>query len=1056
MFAHLLPAVCASVFSAVGCQRDNPVGPPGVRARADVAPPRDTALAPIADTYLRQGSPNQNQGAELILRLQSSGKNRALLRWDQQGLAQAVAGGTVSSARLELTIADLGDNWSTAGRTIELHRMTQAWTELGATWSCAVDSVPGNSKPECAGATAWDMDHGAAFPFAAETTATALLKNGQTGVVTFDVTADVLAWLGGQPNDGWILKKAVEGDPGSVDFGSRESSAVPRLVLTLRLPESWQVLSEYPALDTTRLVHPPGDTTLLFYRTNVALLFRDGVSDSAKRVFLARNLLTVLGIGGGQFFVTMPDPGPDLDSLYAALRRLRAQPEIYTAVPIPFTPLLPARFARFPTDGPGQTRLDWLDGSSLTWAMRAIRAPLAWGCENGTYGGPHVRVGVFEWKHAQTHPELAPSSPVLREPPVGLNGPPVSPDTLEADRTHSIEVAGLVSAAGDNGSGIAGVVWATQLFLYAGTNASNRRLPLTTGFYVLAELMVKDGIRILTLSSDGRYPANWTTEQRNEDILQFARTIQVSLLDKLPSLLVVVAAGNERSRRAPEDYYQDSLVAPLRAALLLLRQDPKYRDRILVVAGTEDGNVFWDHFTGDPNQGSNFFSQATDIGAPAREVTVLGQWSGQTGSSVPLATATGTSLSAPLVAGVAAMLWTMDPTLPADSVKHYIVRGAQEPRLSATSGGLVPATPVIGAPGVIYQLDAYGALTLLSRERPGTAPLCGYGAELGVSADGGSLDHILLRRSAALADTIGLSADWPTGVSLAQGGRVIAVSGPTEQGQDGTIFINRTGQPAGPSLVGLYRRFLEHGTVDLDWNTHGNYPLAIVKVGGDSISRDWVDIVGAGIDISEGDVIVSPAGDYAAVFAWGTAPGGCGALYRWAVVQLANDAITELRSVSTGCAGPVNYVYNQGMAWSPDGRTITALAYHFQDLTCGIFTMETLVSSLTIGGTPLTGDTSGVYLSAPAYSADGVLLITNQLDAATQHCTLAAHVAGNLTKVASSLDLPNYVNFCLMGPYYSQARSPSNLAARHRPVTPPLPPTGPQRVDCQPTAPPKR
>jgi hypothetical protein len=49
------------------------------------------------------------------------------------------------------------------------------------------------------------------------------------------VTADVAAYLGGVvANFGWVLKRTDEGPRGAVDFGSRESGAAPRLVLTLR------------------------------------------------------------------------------------------------------------------------------------------------------------------------------------------------------------------------------------------------------------------------------------------------------------------------------------------------------------------------------------------------------------------------------------------------------------------------------------------------------------------------------------------------------------------------------------------------------------------------------------------------------------------------------------------------------------------------------------------------------------------------------------------------------------------------------------------------------
>ena len=40
------------------------------------------ALSAMADTYLKSGSSNQNQGSEALLRIRSSGKNRSLVRFD--------------------------------------------------------------------------------------------------------------------------------------------------------------------------------------------------------------------------------------------------------------------------------------------------------------------------------------------------------------------------------------------------------------------------------------------------------------------------------------------------------------------------------------------------------------------------------------------------------------------------------------------------------------------------------------------------------------------------------------------------------------------------------------------------------------------------------------------------------------------------------------------------------------------------------------------------------------------------------------------------------------
>jgi hypothetical protein len=69
----------------------------------------------VSDTYIRDGAPNQNQGALETLRIQQSGKNRALVRFAHPNLAADLPGG-VASALLGLSIVVNGENWGASGR----------------------------------------------------------------------------------------------------------------------------------------------------------------------------------------------------------------------------------------------------------------------------------------------------------------------------------------------------------------------------------------------------------------------------------------------------------------------------------------------------------------------------------------------------------------------------------------------------------------------------------------------------------------------------------------------------------------------------------------------------------------------------------------------------------------------------------------------------------------------------------------------------------------------------------------------------------------------------
>ncbi|MEP7012840.1 MAG: DNRLRE domain-containing protein [Acidobacteriota bacterium] len=201
-----------------------------------------------ADTYLRQGSANQNNGQDTLLHVQQSGHNRVLVAMDSAAIAAAVGSGSLASATLELYVSN-SSGWGTAGRTVDLHRMTTTWTENGATWNCALDSIPTNSQPNCA--TQWDGGK-----FDDEASDSVLHVNTTSGFVEWNVTDDVRAFIGGTPNYGWLAKLSDETLGGNVDYASRQAGTAaqrPRLVLVVESPAFDQVP---PSISITTPAHP--------------------------------------------------------------------------------------------------------------------------------------------------------------------------------------------------------------------------------------------------------------------------------------------------------------------------------------------------------------------------------------------------------------------------------------------------------------------------------------------------------------------------------------------------------------------------------------------------------------------------------------------------------------------------------------------------------------------------------------------------------------------------------------------------------------------------------
>lgn len=199
-----------------------------------------------ADTYVKDGQADRNQGGEGIMKIQSSGNNRSLVRFDQGQIQSAIGSGVVLSAKLRVNIVDNANNWG-SGRTVDIHRLLMNWAEgngtensrgtgSGATWACAIDSIIQNQAKNCSGSAEWEMgqpNNPSVHPWIQSPSDTENITNNQTGVVEYDVTSDVQSFVNGQnSNFGWLIKKTNEGQNGQVSFGTRESASAPQLVIT--------------------------------------------------------------------------------------------------------------------------------------------------------------------------------------------------------------------------------------------------------------------------------------------------------------------------------------------------------------------------------------------------------------------------------------------------------------------------------------------------------------------------------------------------------------------------------------------------------------------------------------------------------------------------------------------------------------------------------------------------------------------------------------------------------------------------------------------------------
>ncbi len=184
---------------------------------------------------------HDNEGANTVLTVSrntaTDRTNRAVVSFDFATISTT----GLTSATLVLTISSAA-SWVN-GDTVTVYRVNASgtdWTQgngngatkgtgAGNTWNCTSDTDITDNGRDCAVADRWlGADPGGTWG-ATPTAAAVAINQNQTGTVSFNVTADVVAGT----TRGWLIKKTVETTTASVNFSSREAGVgvAPKLVL---------------------------------------------------------------------------------------------------------------------------------------------------------------------------------------------------------------------------------------------------------------------------------------------------------------------------------------------------------------------------------------------------------------------------------------------------------------------------------------------------------------------------------------------------------------------------------------------------------------------------------------------------------------------------------------------------------------------------------------------------------------------------------------------------------------------------------------------------------
>ena len=276
------------------------------------------------------------------------------------------------------------------------------------------------------------------------------------------------------------------------------------------------------------------------------------------------------------------------------------------------------------------------------WAHTRIRSSSAWDL---TTGGVDLMIAVIDTGIDSSHPDLSaklvPGRSFLTDNqgrlheddnPVDMNG-------------HGTHVAGIAAAVTDNGIGVAGMTWGARIMP---VRVLNREGEGWTSDIARGILWARqNGADVINLSLGSEYPSDAV-----RDVVADAHDA---------GILLVAAMGNNESE------------TPFYPAA--------YPDTVAVSATNVDDNLAWY---------SNYGSYC-DVAAPGGELFDT-DFTGGIYSTLPTGTGfflyqeygypsdyyylQGTSQAAPFVAGLGALVWSIDDTLSPDQVQQVIEAAA--------------------------------------------------------------------------------------------------------------------------------------------------------------------------------------------------------------------------------------------------------------------------------------------------------------------------------------------------------------------------------------------
>jgi Subtilase family len=462
-----------------------------------------------------------------------------------------------------------------------------------------------------------------------------------------------------------------------------------------------ETYAAFPAEYTTPATAPDTTVDSIYARSNITNvdpnygiphLYNVVTVDFARDTSSDDRELAVAAVGGtvvggwdyinNDGFYLIGIPGDSTGAgLATAISTLESLPQVANASPEFILDTNIAEYRR-PNDHFQPSSWNWnpdYPSTDTLWAFSHVEAPLAWGCDTGS---TTTQVAVVDLNFPQI-------------PDLDTNGVSVfwTPFTsIISD--HGVAMASIVAAQGNNGIGIAGMMWRARLRLYDAVDVGGE-ISYTRDISLFARA-AEDGARAINISLNAGFGQLYVFGQRGDssDVNDVAATnAQIADLDTAmlradsasPQQPVYVVAGGDESTSSINTNPWWNVYPTLKTL---------FPGRVLVVEWTDSQ---------DKRAPTANALQYVNIAAPGDSVAAL-----EVDGSIGLVN--GSSPSAALVTGTVGLLFAFDSSMSSTAAVNYIIQGA-------INGGRQTNDPT-----PLPILNAYAALQLVAAQ-PGQ-PLC--------------------------------------------------------------------------------------------------------------------------------------------------------------------------------------------------------------------------------------------------------------------------------------------------------------------------------------------